>query len=155
MSFIRYDSTEERQQAVMKVVQERQAELAMLIGSTNSMTREPALRAVLQLTTIAPEIRDAVLAEGRDIAVGIRHFNEMKKDAPRFYDVQVELRARFGFWKQAWWTVQRELGLDGRPPVQELYNLALVRAKDTSMDEIVINARAILDALKPAAEKAP
>jgi hypothetical protein len=155
LPFMRHGSPEERIQAVMKVVEERPAELANLISSTNSDTRESALSAVIQLTKVTPEIRDAVLAEGRDISEGVRAFNRMKSDEPGFYDVQIQLRTRFSYWKQAWWRVQQLMALDGVPPVQEIHDLALARSKETSMDEIVINARAILDALKPAAANAP
>src|SRR5262249_23065036 len=127
----------------------RQTELAWLIRTTNSTTRELALSAVRKLTRMSPEVRDAVLAEGREIADGVRKFNEMNKDEPRFWDVQIELRSRFNYWKHAWWTVFRTYGLDGRPPVKEIYDLALVRARDTSMGEIEVNARVILEALEP------
>jgi hypothetical protein len=155
LPFMKYGSPEERIQAVMKVVEERPTELAKLIRSTDSTTRESALSAVVQLRKVTPEIREAVLAEGREIAEGVRAFNLMKADEPRFYDVQIQLRTRFSYWKQAWWQVQQLMGLDGIPPVQEIHDLALTRSKDTTMDEIVINARAILDALKPAAVNVP
>ncbi len=155
LSFMNYDSPEERMQAVMQVVEARPAELVRLIRSTNSTPRESALSAVPKLSTITPEICEAVLAEGREIATGVRRFNEMKSDDPRFYDVQIELRSRFNYWKQAWWTTHQRLGLDGRPPVQEIFDLAQVRAQGTSMDEIVVNARVILEALNPAPVQTP
>jgi hypothetical protein len=113
--------------------------------------RELALSTVPQLTSITSEVKDAVLAEGREIADELRKFNEMKNDEPRFWDVQIQLRSRFNYWKQAWWVVHRRFGLDGRPPVKEIYDLAVVRARDTSMNEIELNARVILEALEPAA----
>ncbi len=155
LSFMNYDSPEERVQAVMKVVEARPAELARLIRATNSTARESALSAVPKLVTITPEISESVIAEGREIAAGVRQFNGMKADEPHFYEVQLELSSRFNFWKLAWWTTHQRLGLDGRPPVQEIYDLALVRAQDTSMDEIVVNARVILEALPPAPAKTP
>jgi len=150
LSFIKSRSSEERVKAVMKVVEGRQAELASLIRSTNGNTREAALTAVPWLTKVEPEISEAVLADGRDIAEEVRRFKEMKSDEPQFLDEQVRLRSRFNYWKQAWWTVHRRLGLDGRPPVKEIRELAAGRAKDTTMDEIVVNADAILNALEPA-----
>jgi hypothetical protein len=155
LPFMQQESSVERIRAVMKVVEERPAELANLVRSTNSAIRESALSAVIELTRVTPEIRDAVLAEGRDIAEGVRAFNQMKADDPRFYDVQIQLRTRFSYWKQAWWQVWQLMGLDGGPPVQEIHDLALARSKDTTMDEIVVNARTILDALKPAPARAP
>jgi len=143
-------ASEERTKAIIKQVEPRQTELAWLIRTTNSNTRELALSAVPKLTTISPEVKDAVLAEGREIADGVRKFNEMKDNDPRFWDVQIELRTRFNYWKQAWWVVHQRFGLDGRPPVKEIYDLALVRARGTSMDEIEVNARVILEALQPA-----
>ncbi len=110
---------------------------------------------MLKLTTITPDVSEAVQTEGRAIAADIRRFNNMKSEEPGFYDLQNPLRSRFNFWKQAWWTTQQRLGLDGRPPVQEIFDLAQVRAQDTSMDEIVINARVILEALNSAPANKP
>ena len=145
----------ERTQAVVQAINERQTELAKLIRSENDLMRERALEAVNYAEKLAPELTEAVLAEGRDIAEGIRRFNTMKDDAPDFWDVQIQLRGRFNTWKQAWWLMHKRLGLDGRPPVQEIYDLALIRARGTSMDEIEVNARVILEALNSAAEKKP
>jgi hypothetical protein len=101
----------------------------------------------MDLTSLAPEVSEAVLAEGRDIAEGIRRFNGMKQDDADSYAVQSELRSRFSYWHRAWWTVHQRTGVDGRPPVQAILDLALVRAKEPSMDEIVANARAHLGGL--------
>lgn len=155
LGFLHYDSPPERVTAVMTVVEGRQPELAQMIISTNAPAREAALGAVPKLSAFSPEISEAVQAEARAIASGIRRFNEMKADDPEFYNVQVEWRTRFNYWKQAWWTMHQRLGLDGRPPVQEIFDLATVRAKGTSMDEIVLNSRVILEALNPASPKSP
>lgn len=141
------DSVPERAAAVMAIVSTRQSELAQLISNPDAALREKALSAVPSLRAPTAEITDATLAEGREIAAGIRRFNEMKAEDPQFYNVQVELRTRFNYWKQAWWTIHQIQNLDGRPPVQEIFDLAQVRAQGTSMDEIVLNARVILDAL--------
>ena len=146
----------ERTAAVLRVIEERQAELAKLIRSDNDLMRERALAATSYPEKPAPELLEAVLADGRDIAESIRRFNAMKDDAPDFWDVQIRLRGRFNDWKQAWWVMHKRLGLDGRPPVREIYDLAVVRARGTSMNEIEVNARVILESLeKPAAEKSP
>ena len=155
LPFMRNDPPDERVQAVMNVIEARPTELAHLIRSTNSTTRELALSAVPNMRTIPPETLEAILAEGRDIAAGVRNFNDMKAEAPDFHEVQIQLRSRFNYWKRAWWTAHQRLGLDGRPPVQEIHDLALVRAKESSMDEIVLNARVILDALNAAPAKSP
>lgn len=154
LAFLDENGPEERNAAVMNVVEQRPADLAAAIRSTDEATREHALSAVTKLKTVTPEISDVVRAEGRDIAEGIRRFNEMKEDDPRFYDVQLDLRSRFSYWHRAWWTVHQRTGIDGRPPVQEIHDLAQVRSKGTSMDEIVVRARAHLDGL-PAPEKQP
>ncbi len=150
LPFMTSDAPEERTKTIISHVEERQTELAGLIGSTNSAVREMALSAVPKLSKINPEVKDAVLAEGREIAEGVRKFNEMKSDDPKFWDVQIQLRSRFNYWKHAWWIVHKAFGLDGRPPVKEIYDLAVIRARETSMDEIEVNARVILEALGPA-----
>jgi hypothetical protein len=155
LKFMKAFAPLERSRALMQQVAGHQAELARLIGSTNSAVRESALSAVMQLTNVAPEVSEAVLAEGCAVAEGIRQFNDMDAGAPDFYDVQIQLRSRFSYWHQAWWTVHRLTGVDGRPPVQTILDLALVRANATTMDEIVINARAHLGGLEPATNKVP
>jgi len=154
LRFTRHDQEEARVAAAMAVVAGRQGELAGEIGAGGTR-REDALAAAARLETVAPEVAEAVRAEGRDLAGAIRAFNAMSADAPEFWTVQVELRSRFSFWHRAWWTVHRRTGADGRPPVEEMLELARVRAADTSMDEIVVNARAHLDGLGAAAAGTP
>lgn len=156
LPFLFEDPNAERTQAVVRMINERQPELAKLIRSDDKLVRERALESAKYAEKIAPELTEAVLAEGRAIAEGIWQFNTMKGDAPDFWDVQIRLRSRFNTWKQAWWLMHKRLGIDGRPPVQEIHDLAQVRVRGTSMDEIEVNARVILDALeKPSAEKMP
>lgn len=143
----------ERTAAVVQRINERQCELARLIGSTDERMRERASEAVKYVQNPASEVTEAVIAEGRAIAAGIRNFNELKADDPKLHELLGELRTRFNHWRQAWWSLSHRLGVDGRPPVQEIYDLATVRARGTGMDEIEVNARVILDELnKPAAE---
>jgi hypothetical protein len=155
LEFISNESGMERMNAVMQILEGRQAELAAAIRSADTDLRERALRAVTMLAAIAPEIPAAVLAEGKEIAAGVRTFNGMSAEAEDFYDVQIALRSRFSYWHHAWWRVHQKTGVEGRPPVQEILDLALVRSQETSMDEIVINARAHLDGIKPTTEKTP
>ncbi|MEO6244138.1 MAG: hypothetical protein ABIQ12_01775 [Opitutaceae bacterium] len=156
LAFMTNEAPMARQNAVADVVAKRQSELAKLIRSPDETVRERALNISAYLMTPAPEVTEAILAEGRDIAAGIRRFNEMKDDDPKFHDVLLVLRGRFNDWKQAWWVVQQHLGVDGRPPVQEIYDLALVRARGTAMSDIEVNARVILYELnKSATEKKP
>jgi hypothetical protein len=153
LAFLENPNDAFRVEAAVKVAAARQPELAAAIRSTEIRIREAALTAVTMMTSFSPEVIKAVLAEGREIAAGVRAFNEMNAEDPRFYDVQIELRTRFSRWHRAWWAVHRRTGADGRPPVQEILDLALIRAQGTTMDEIVVNARAHLDGLKPPADK--
>jgi len=149
LAFMLPEAPEERTKAIMNVVEQRPGELTELLRSTNATTREAAFTAVRQLKGFTPEIRDAVIAEGQEITEGLRRFNTMKSDDPKLWSTQMELRSRFADWKRAWWIVHKAFGLDGKPPVQEIHDLAMARAKDTTMDEIVVNAKAILNALNP------
>lgn len=150
LAFLGGENPPERRSAVLRVAGERPAELARLIESTNSSHRGLALAAAAELPTTPSEVGAAVVAEGREIVEALRRFNGMKPDEPSYLEIQVELRTRFLCWRPAWWTVHRRLGLDGRPPVQEIYDLAKVHARETTLDDIVMNAKAILDALPPA-----
>jgi hypothetical protein len=141
--------TEERMKTVMQVVEERPNDLAEAIRSADKDLRDRALLAVRYLSKVDPKVSEAVLAEGRDIVENLRRFNEMKETESNFLNVQVELRSRFNSWHHAWWTVHQKTGVDGRPPVQEILDLARVRARETTMDEIVANAQAHLGGLPP------
>lgn len=152
LSFVAYGASEERTRAVMQVVEARPKELAEAIRSPNEELRDRALNAVRSLTKIDPAVSEAVQAEGREVAESLRRFNEMSATDPEFLNVQLPLRTRFSTWRHAWWTVHQLTGLDFRAPVQEMHDLALVRAKETTMDEIVINAREHLDLLPPATQ---
>ena len=132
------------------MAQARPTELAAVIGGGDEALRERALEVVAGLETIDPAVTAVVQAEGQAIADGIARFNTLAADDPRFHDVQLELNGRFTAWKHAWWNVHRRLRLDGRPPLQRIYELAQVRGQATNMGDIVVNARVILEALSTA-----
>lgn len=156
LPFLFESPADDRTRVVLQRIEERQVELAALIRSGDAMMREYALQATKYPAKPTPEVTEAVLAEGRGIAAEIRKFNALPADDPRFNDVPLELRTRFNNWKQAWWTIHQRLGVDGRPPVREIHDLAAIRARGTAMAEIEVNARVILEALdKSAAEKKP
>lgn len=138
----------ERTRIVTEHLNTRQIELCELFRDEQEEMRERAFEAVAYVAQPAPELKDALLAAGHDIAEAIRRFNALPPTDPGYPTAPVELRSRFNYWKRAWWTVSQRLDLDARPPVQEIHDLATVRATGTGMDEIVLNARAILDALK-------
>jgi hypothetical protein len=152
LNFLAYGIDEDRAKAIMQVVEARPKELAEAIRSPNEELRDRALDAVMNLSKIDPAVLEAVQAEGREVAEGLRRFNQMSATDPEFLNIQVKLRSRFSSWRHAWWTVHCLTGVDGRPPVQEMLDLALVRARETTMDEIVINARAHLEGIPAAKE---
>jgi hypothetical protein len=139
----------ERTKIVIEHINAQQSELPTLIRGDDEEMREHALEAVKYVEKPASELAEAVLAEGRDIADGIRNFNAPPESDPNFHSVPQDLSSRFNHWKHAWWTLHQRLDVDGRPPVREIHDLALVRAKETGMREIEVNARVILDALEP------
>ncbi len=148
LKYVEYDQPPERINTAMKMIETRQEELALAIRSDDSAERTSALLATTRLSQIMPAVSAAVLEDGREIEAAIRRFNEMMPDDPNSLSVQVELRSRFSNWHRAWWNVHQRTDIDARPPVQNILDLALIRAKETSMDEIVINARAHLDGIK-------
>ncbi|MEO8068283.1 MAG: hypothetical protein ABI599_11375 [Flavobacteriales bacterium] len=156
LPFLFEEPNDERSAIVIKAINERQVELAELIRSTEATTREYALRAAEYPEQPAPEVVEAVLAEGHAIAVGIRAFNTLTRDDASFYQVRQDLNTRFNYWKQAWWTIHQRIGVDGRPPVKEIHDLTVDRVTGNALDEIEVNARVILDELnKSALEKNP
>jgi hypothetical protein len=153
LRFLRDDAPPERLQAVMQVIESRPADLATAIRSADDATAEASLHVVPRLTTIPPEVADAVLAVGHDIADGIRRLNALRPEDGDGYALGSKVRSRFGSWHPAWWSVHQKNGLDGRPPVQEILDLALTRPNDVCMDDIIANARAHLEGLKTAETK--
>ena len=156
LPFLFEEPNAERTRVVIEHINSQQADLAKLLRSADKQMREHAFSAVDYVEKPAPEVVEVVLAEGRDIAEGIRRFNALPENNPKFHDVLLDLRTRFNVWKQAWWTIHQRLGVDGRPPVQAIYDLATVRARGTAMDEIEVNARVFIEALtKKPEEKKP
>jgi hypothetical protein len=153
--FLREDAPGERVQAVMKTVGQRPAELATLIRSRDFAVRDAALRAVVALPELTPAVAEAVLAGGREIAEGIRRFNAMKSDEPGLADTARELCNRFNGWKSVCWAVHQRFGLNVRPALQEIHDLAFDHAPDTAIGDIVIDTRAMLGALAPVEAKKP
>ncbi|MFC1849064.1 hypothetical protein ACFL27_02535 [candidate division CSSED10-310 bacterium] len=147
LEYVNYDQLPERINTAMSVIESRQEELAQLIRSDDIDVRESAMVAVIRLIHITPVVTEAVLADGKEIETNIRRFNTMTPTDPEFYNFQVELRSRFSYWHRAWWNIHQRTDVDARPPVQNILDLAEIRAKETSMDEIVINARAHLDGI--------
>jgi hypothetical protein len=146
LPFLFKGPTPESTAVVTKAIAERQTELAALIRSPNETTREFAMRAVTYAPQPPPELVEAVLAEGRAIAAVISQFNARSPADPNHNDAP-ELRSRFSDWRDAWWTIQQQLGVDGRPPVQQIHDLATVRAPGTAMSDIEASARMMLDQL--------
>ena len=98
----------------MQRVEERQIELAALIRSNNQPMHEHALRAAA--CPPKPALRSQ--------RGGARRRSE---DDFKLHGVLLDLQTRFNYWMQAWRTIHRRLGVDGRPPVPEIYDLAAVR----------------------------
>jgi hypothetical protein len=156
LPFLFRNPNAERTQAVVAQILARQDELAELVRSDDPTQREQALAAAKYVEKPASALVEAVLGEGRAIAAAIRHCNTLKPDDQEFVTALVELRSRFNDWKHAWWIMHRQIGADGRPPVRDIHELARTRARGTAMDEIEVNARAILEQLdQNAAEKQP
>ncbi len=144
LEYVNYDQLPERINTAMSVIESRQEELAQLIRSDDIDVRKSAMEAVIRLSHIAPVVTEVVLADGKEIETNIRRFNTMTPTDPEFYNFQIELRSRFSYWHRAWWNIHQRTDVDARPPVQKILDLAEIRARETSMDEIVINARAHL-----------
>ena len=136
------------EEAVAKVVQTRQRELAAHITEDRGLGNQ-ALCAAKLLTNPAPEIIAAVQAEGQTLAGRIRRFNELNQAADCAYLGHV-FRDRFQAWSAAWNVVHRHAGLDGRAPIQEILELAQVRSKDCeAINELRLAAQTAVENLPP------
>ncbi len=155
LGYLQYETPPERVWAIMKVVTARQNEFVQLLKSTNAHSRELAFNAVQSLPEITPEIGEIVRAEGEAIAEQVEKFNQRKADEPSYYEDRLRLCGRFTTWKFAWWASFRPLGWECAPPVRKIYDLARAHVQESGLADIVVNARAILDAVEPAAVSNP
>jgi hypothetical protein len=154
LGFLKYGMPKEPEQTILTVVQDRPADLAKLIRSPDMPTSDPALYAVTRLKSLDPVVVQAVRDTGDDIAAEIRKFNMMKPSDPGYIDLASRIRDRFAAWHQAWWSVQQHAGIDTRPLLEEILDLAAVHNDSGHMREVVLIARTHLDAL-PEAPKRP
>jgi hypothetical protein len=152
IGYLKYGMAVDREQAIMKVVEARPGDLAKMLHSSNSGEVDSAIYAVSRLKVVAPEVSKAVLDIAADIEERIRKFNTMKPDQPGYYELGNDIRNRFKSWSQAWWTVHRVSGVDGRPPLEEILKLASVQKDSGHMQEVVLDAEAHLGGLTPAAK---
>ena len=148
LSFVGPAGPMERYNAIEAVVAQRQEELAAIILSTDVPLREKALLMTQTLRSPSPAIADAVVAEGRAIADEIRKSNALRDDDPALASTLVDLNGRFNSWQRAYFCVCQRLGQDGIPLYREIHELASVRAPGTAMDEIKLNAAAIVEELE-------
>lgn len=155
LSYLQESAPAARTLAIMKIVEERPAELAQAIRGPDTSLRELALTSVTKLAQVAPEVSEAVRAEQSRIVEGIKRFNAMKSDDAGYYDLGNELRSRFSYWHRAWWTVHHKTGADGRPLLKEIHDLARVHPEDGFMQEIEVNARVHLEALERKSNQTP
>jgi len=145
--FVRSDGSMERNNAVMLVVGERQSELVPLLTSFDPEVRERAQLAAQFLAEPIAEIGQALLAEGHEIAEEIRRVAAMESADPSAGQALNELRRRFLSWKQAWWVLHPRLGLEGRPPLQQIHDLASEASPNPVILEIVGETKKMLDSL--------
>jgi hypothetical protein len=150
LSYLKDGVAFDREQAVMKVVEERPGDLAKLMRAPNFYDSDPAMYAVTKLKVIDPEILQTMRDIATEIEEQIRKFNAMKPDQSEYYELSNDIRYRFKGWSQAWWNVHRVSGLDGRPPLEEIIKLASVQKDSGQLQEVVLDAEAHLGGLRPA-----
>jgi hypothetical protein len=140
LAFLKPGIYASREQAIVNVVEARPADLAKLLRSPNFADFDPAIYAVTQLTVVDPEVVQAM----RDIATGIedqlRTLNAMKPDDPNYYELANDIRYRFKGWSLAWRNVQPKSGVDGRPLLEEILQLAKVQKDNGQMQEVIAEA---------------
>ncbi|MBL9199050.1 MAG: hypothetical protein JNL39_01035 [Opitutaceae bacterium] len=153
LPFLAEGTPPERMQAAGEHVVQRQAALVELIQSGDPRKRALALRGAQFPAAPSPELVEAVLAEGREIADQLRYTGPREPVDPAWDKLVSGLSERFNHWKRAWWVVRQRAGRDGRPPVRAIHDQVKSRPRGTRMDEIEVNARVILDNLEAEAAK--
>lgn len=113
------------------------AELSALILSPDLETSDRALRAVALMDPPPAGLGPAILEVGRQIAEQIRTVNSTPVDADPSYELAAAASVRFAGWSEAARTVHGLDGLDLRPLMQELRDLAGVRDESVTMQDVV------------------
>jgi hypothetical protein len=144
-----FESPEDaRTHIVLAHVEAQQLELAMLIRSDDARLRDYALQATAYPRVLAPEVVEAVAAEGRLVAERLREFGALAADDPRRAEVLGEAAARFDVWKSVWWGLCERVPLDGRPLLEEIGRLAAEHPDARPLVDMATDARAIAAALR-------
>jgi hypothetical protein len=145
--------TPERTAVVLRRIDECLGELAELIRSPEPRMRAYALRATIYPKEPAPELIEAVRAEGRAIADGLREANTLAAGDARFDALLSDLSSRFRDWRDAWWGLCLRLPLDGAPLLQEILDVARARSDSSAMRDIAFDAQGIVESLAESAAK--
>jgi hypothetical protein len=147
LGFLKYGVAADREQAILKVVEARPADLVKLLRPAEGIESDQAIYAVSKLRVVDPVVVQAMRDIASEIEDQIRKFTAMKTDEAGYYDLGNVIRNRFKSWHVAWWTVHRVSGLDGRPPLEEIVRLAMVKKEDGFMQEVIGDAEAHLGGL--------
>lgn len=133
--------------ALTKVVQGRQVELAKHIAADRSLGNQ-ALYASAMVESPTRELVEAARTHGRSLANSIRRFNELNVATDCAY-LAGHYRDRFKAWSTAWVALHQRTGSNGNELVREIAQLASVRAGDCpAMHEIMRAAEATAPRLK-------
>jgi hypothetical protein len=138
----------ETYQAIMKQVEARPADLAEVLRSSNEEDYHQALNAVYSLSSYDPQVVQAMRDVAADFAQEIRKFNSMAPQEPGAEELGAHIRDRFSHWCNTWGPMQNKIHADGRTPVEEILQLASVRAESPTMQAVAESARYLLAYLK-------
>jgi hypothetical protein len=134
----------DRNKAIMKVVEARPADLSTLLLSPKPEEYVGAMNAVSELPVVDPLVIQALRDVAGDMEAQIRKFKAMSPQQPGYDDVGKEIGQRFNSWGHPWEYVHRVSGVDGRPPVEEILQLATAGKPSPQMQGVINDAQVLL-----------
>jgi len=150
IGFMKYGMAQDREDAILKVVEARPRDLVELLRSDEKGEADRAMYAVTRLKMVDPAVIQAMREIAVEIEEQVKKFAAMKPEQEGYADAGNEVRNRYKSWNVAWWNVHQRSGVDGRPPVEAILKLAEVKPEDGFMQEIILDAKAHLGGLTPA-----
>ncbi len=151
--FLTHGRNTGRDQAIARAVEARPAGLASFLRSPDYGRYSPALYVVNLLKTMDPQVVQAMRDMAAEMEGQIGKLNAMTPQQSGYAALGNDIRNRFLGWSNAWGNTCEMGKVDCRMPVEAIARLAAVHKDSGPMQEVIMNAQALLNNLPAVAAK--
>jgi hypothetical protein len=140
LAFTHYSKPRDRRGAAAQALARRPdfvPELSRRIRSQDREQADLALRSVALLKAPPEGLAPAVEEVGREIAQQIRQVNATSAEADPSYELAGQVEVRFAGWSEAARTLHGRPGVDLRPVMKQILELARVRSESLALQDVV------------------